>query len=173
MKQALILIPDKIQELIEIEKDKLFEAWAARDDGENFSISVGIKLGTDRHGKNVCDISLSFIKEKVKTTTSFTWDDHQLPLITKISEIDQRLKKDGLSMTVSSPGHKPVTLGGKTKGVTVEERDFVTNTIRTIRLGTGEIIEERSMTQEEIDSLPEDPNPFYNPKKEKSDETHS
>ncbi len=161
MKSALIQIPQKIGELIEIEKDKLFEAWAARDDGETFSISVGIKLGTDRHGKNVCDITLSFIKEKVKTATSFTWDDHQLPLLKKISDIDQKLTKGGVSMTVSSLGHKPVTLGIKTK----EEKDFVNNTFRIINLNTGEIIEERSMTQEEIDSLPEDNNQFYANKK--------
>ncbi len=76
---AIAKIPEEIENLIVNHKNDLQEAWANIGEGElviSFSAKVGIK-----NGKGVCEVGISFTKDKVKDSVSFNWDDHQLNLL--------------------------------------------------------------------------------------------
>ena len=88
--------------------DDLEEAWANCGE-EPLTISFSAKIGIQK-SKNVCEVSISFTKEKVKDSTTFFWDPNQGELFKTIEKMDTDLKKDGITMEISSGG-KSVTLG--------------------------------------------------------------
>ncbi len=76
---ALAKIPEEIENLIINHKNDLEDAWANIADGElviSFSAKVGIK-----NGKGVCEVGISFTKDKVRDSVNFNWDDKQLNLL--------------------------------------------------------------------------------------------
>ena len=79
MKAALIQIPKKIEELLDSNLEDLEEAWSICGD-ESLNISFLIKVGFDKHSKPICEVGISFVKEKIKDSRSFTWDNKQLLL---------------------------------------------------------------------------------------------
>jgi hypothetical protein len=79
LKSAIAKIPEKVTELLDLHARDLEEAWANVGD-EGLTISLSVKVGFDKAHKGVCDVNLSFTKEKVKDTASFSWDDRQLNL---------------------------------------------------------------------------------------------
>ena len=80
MKSAIAKIPDSVKTLLDLHAKDLEEAWANVDD-EKLTISISAKIGFDRSRKGTCDVTLSFVKEKVSDTDSFGWDDFQLNLL--------------------------------------------------------------------------------------------
>lgn len=109
IKGAIILIPSKINAMLHDYADDLEEAWANSAE-DPLTISFSAKIGVTK-GKNLCEVSISFTKEKVKDSVTFEWHANQGELFKTIERIDEGLKKDGISMTISSPGGEPVTLG--------------------------------------------------------------
>jgi hypothetical protein len=113
IKGALSVIPNKIQGMLKDYVEDLEQAWTNAGEEPltiSFSAKIGIQKGTS---KNICEVSISFTKEKVKDSKTFYWDPNQGELFKTIERIDDRLKKDGTSMTISSPGGESVTLGKK------------------------------------------------------------
>ena len=111
IKGATILIPSKIQAMLKDYAEDLEEAWA--NAGEDpLTISFSAKIGVTR-GKNLCGVSISFTKEKVKDSVTFEWRANQGELFKEIEKIDHRLKEDGVSMTISSPSlpGESITMG--------------------------------------------------------------
>lgn len=84
MRTALKQIPEKINELLESYQKDLEEAWLFCGD-EPLNISFSAKIGFDKHQKPTCEVGISFVKEKVKDSRIFSWDDKQLSLL-KIPE---------------------------------------------------------------------------------------
>jgi hypothetical protein len=113
MKQALILIPEKINGLLTDYADDLEEAWSHLGDNEALNINLSAKIGFDKHSKPACEVTISFIKEKIKGSVTFNWGDQQNNLFKVIKGVDDELKKDHTSMTISSSNGKSVTLGDK------------------------------------------------------------
>ena len=112
MKQALILIPEKINGLLNDYAKDLEEAWANVGDGESLNINLSAKVGFDKHQKPACEVTISFIKEKIKGSVIFNWGN-QDNLFKAVKRMDDLGKKDHTSMTLSSPDGKSVTLGDK------------------------------------------------------------
>lgn len=79
MKSALIKIPSEISKLIGNHQKDLEEAWANCGE-EPLSISFPVKIGFDKHSKPTCEIGINFVKEKVKDSITFHWDDKQIDL---------------------------------------------------------------------------------------------
>ena len=113
MQQALIQIPEKIQGLLNDYAKDLEEAWANVGEGEALNINLSAKIGFDKHSKPACEVTISFIKEKIKGSVIFNWGDQQNNLFKAIKGVDDELKKDHTSMTISSSDGKSVTLGDK------------------------------------------------------------
>ena len=108
IKGATILIPSKIQGMLKDYAEDLEQAWA--NSGEDpLTISFGAKIGVVK-GKNICEVSISFTKEKIKDTVTFEWSAQQGELFAHIEKMDADLKKDGITMEISSGGES-VTLG--------------------------------------------------------------
>jgi hypothetical protein len=110
IKGALSVIPIKIQGMLKDYVEDLEQAWTNAGEEPltiSFSAKIGIQKGTS---KNICEVSISFTKEKVKDSKTFYWDPNQGELFKTIEGIDSRLKKDGITMEISSEG-KSVTLG--------------------------------------------------------------
>ncbi len=113
MKAALILIPEKINGLLNDYAKDLEEAWSNLGENEALNINLSAKIGFDKTGKPACEVVISFIKEKIKGSVIFNWDDKQDNLFKVVKGMDDRLKKDHTSMTISSSDGKSVTLGDK------------------------------------------------------------
>lgn len=111
MKSALKQIPSKIEELIENHRKDLEEARANCGDSESLVISFPVKIGIDKNSKRVCDVGIQFIKERVKDSITFSWDDSQLSLLKNLRDVCP--KGEGESVTISTPGKEPIVL---TKG---------------------------------------------------------
>jgi hypothetical protein len=109
IKGATILIPSKIQAMLKDYADDLEQAWA--NAGEDpLTISFSAKIGVTK-GKNLCEVSISFTEKKVKDSMTFEWSANQGKLFKTIEGINEQLKKDWTSMTISAIGIEPVTLG--------------------------------------------------------------
>ncbi len=83
MKQALTLIPEKIVGLLNDYAKDLEEAWANVGAGEVLNINLSAKVGFDKHDKPSCEVTIAFIKEKIKGSVIFNWDDKQ-PVLFKM-----------------------------------------------------------------------------------------
>jgi hypothetical protein len=70
------LIPEKVRELLNEHKGEIEETWNRREDGEDLSISLSAKLAV-KEGNKICEVVMSFTKEKVKDKRSFAWDERQ------------------------------------------------------------------------------------------------
>ena len=112
MKAALVLIPEKINGLLTDYADDLEEAWLNLGENESLNINLSAKIGFDKHSKPACEVTISFIKEKIKGSVTFTWGNQE-NLFKVVKGIDDSLKKDHTSMTISSSSGKSVTLGDK------------------------------------------------------------
>jgi len=113
MKSALLLIPEKIGGLLNDYAKDLEEAWANVGDGEVLNINLSAKIGFDKVGKPACEVKIAFVKEKIEGSVKFNWEDKQAGLFKVVKGIDDKLKKDDLSMTISTNEGKSVTLGKK------------------------------------------------------------
>jgi len=78
-------IEEKIRTLFKEHKEEIEEVWTRRGEEEDLSINMGVKLGI-KEGKNFCVVGMSFVKEKVKDTISFPWDEKQENLFKKKEE---------------------------------------------------------------------------------------
>ncbi len=83
MKSAIAQIPNKIGDLLESHAVDLTEAWANVGEG-SLDLSFSAKIGMKR-GKNVCEVTISFSKEKVKDSVTFEWSDSQ-PHLFKVAK---------------------------------------------------------------------------------------
>lgn len=108
IKGALLLIPSKIQAMLKDYAEDLEQAWTLSGE-DPLNISFGAKIGISK-GKNICEVSISFTKDKVKDTSTFYWNPNQGELFKTIEKMDANLKKSGMTMEISSEG-KSVTLG--------------------------------------------------------------
>lgn len=108
IKGALMLIPNKIQGMLKDYSEDLEQAWVKAGE-EPLTISFSAKIGVAK-GKNICEVSISFTKEKIKDSVTFEWSALQGQLFNTIEKMDSKLKKDGMTMEISSGG-KSVTLG--------------------------------------------------------------
>jgi len=113
MKAALVLIPEKISGLLVDYAKDIEEAWANVGDGESLNINLSAKIGFDKHSKPVCEVTIAFIKEKIKGSVTFNWDDKQNNLFKAVKRMDDLGKRDHISMTLSSPDGGSVTFGDK------------------------------------------------------------
>ena len=113
MKAALIQIPEKINGLLNDYAKDLEEAWANLAENEALNVNLSAKIGFDKQGKPVCEITISFIKEKIKGSAIFNWDDKQIPLLKSIRDICP--SREGEKVTISSPGHESITLNSETR----------------------------------------------------------
>ncbi len=111
MKAALVLIPEKINGLLNDYVNDLEEAWSHLGESEFLNINLSAKIGFDKHSKPACEVTIAFIKEKIKGSVTFNWDDRQDNLFKTIKGIDDRLNKEGNSMTITGNSGKSVTLG--------------------------------------------------------------
>ena len=66
-----------------------------------------------QQSKPACEVTIAFIKEKIKGSVVFNWNDKQDGLFKLVKGIDDGLKKDHTSMTISSPDGKSITFGDK------------------------------------------------------------
>ena len=112
MKAALDKIPEKIKELVTRNVDDLVEAWA-NCGGDPLTISFSAKIGFKKE-KPICEVGISFVKEKITDSVIFEWENRQLDL--KLKEAVDALRPDGKdgmeSVTISSGGYS-VTLEAK------------------------------------------------------------
>lgn len=109
MKAALEKIPEKIKELIVRNVDDLVEAWA-NCGGDPLTISFSAKIGFKKE-KPICEVGISFVKEKIVDSVTFEWDNRQLDL--KLKEAVDGLRpdgKDGIESVTISSGERSVTL---------------------------------------------------------------
>ena len=83
MKAALVLIPEKINGLLVDYADDLEEAWSHVGENEALNVNLSAKIGFDKHNKPACEVTISFIKEKIKGSIIFNWDNHQSSLFKK------------------------------------------------------------------------------------------
>jgi len=113
MKAALVLIPEKINGLLNDYAKDLEEAWAKVGENEALNINLSAKIGFDKHNKPACEVQISFIKEKIKGSVTFNWDNKQNNLFKAVKKMDDSVKKDHVSMTISSPDGRSVTFGDK------------------------------------------------------------
>jgi hypothetical protein len=95
LKEALVQIPSKIQKLIEGHKGDIEQAFSLLSDEEVLTVLFSVKISIQK-GKKICKVGISFTKENVKDSLIFYWDD--APLFKAMTKIDEKLKKDGLSM---------------------------------------------------------------------------
>jgi hypothetical protein len=108
IKGALVIIPSKINVMLKDYAEDLEQAWTNAGE-EPLTISFSAKIGVAK-GKCICEVSISFTKEKIKDTVTFEWNPLQGQLFDTIEKMDTDLKKDGTTMEISSGG-KSVTLG--------------------------------------------------------------
>ncbi len=94
IKGALSLIPSSIQTMLKNYVDDLEEAWTNCGE-EPLTISFSAKIGIQK-GKNICEVGISFTKEKVKDTATFYWNPNQGELFKEFIEkqMNNDLKKD-------------------------------------------------------------------------------
>jgi hypothetical protein len=122
IKGALSIIPNKIQGMLKYYTEDLEQAWA--NAGEDpLTISFGAKIGVVK-GKNICEVSISFTKEKIKDSVTFEWSALQGKLFDQIEKMDTDLKKDGMTMEISSGG-KAVTLGKESDLPDTDEKGYM------------------------------------------------
>ena len=90
MKSALLGIPERIEALLKDYVDDLEQAWT-RCGEEPLTISFSAKIGVAK-GKNICEVSIGFIKEKIKDSQIFEWSDIQGKLFESIKKTDKKLE---------------------------------------------------------------------------------
>jgi hypothetical protein len=111
LKSALTQIPKVIEGMLRDYKDDLEQAWANLQENESLNIGLSAKVGFDKKGIPACEVGISFVKEKVKDSVTFNWDDKQENLFKMVKGIDDHLKKDHTSMTIKGDDGTSVTLG--------------------------------------------------------------
>ena len=111
MKSALVIIPEKISGLLNDYAKDLEEAWANLGENDSLNINLSAKVGFDKHNKPACEVTISFVKEKIKGSVTFNWNDNQQALFKVVKNMDDKLKKDDMSMTIKTNDGKSVTLG--------------------------------------------------------------
>ncbi len=85
LKTALDVLPEKIEGLIKDYLKDLDDAWLKREEKESLAVTFVAKFGVDK-GNNVCEVSMSFMKEKIHDKTKFIFDDKQPSLPFKKKE---------------------------------------------------------------------------------------
>ena len=80
LRSAVNKIPEKISDLLLTHTTDLEEAWSNIGDGEALTVSFSAKIGFDKQGKPACEVGIAFIKERVKDSVIFNWDDKNLNL---------------------------------------------------------------------------------------------
>ena len=79
LESVLDQIPEKVKGLIQDYKDDIIQAWSRKEDGEDLSIGLSAKIFV-KNNQNRCEVCISFVKDKIKDSASFTWDDKQTEL---------------------------------------------------------------------------------------------
>ncbi len=90
LESVLDQIPEKVKGLIQDymdlcehdnseRKDDIIQAWSRKEDGEDLSIGLSAKIFV-KNNQNRCEVCISFVKDKIKDSASFTWDDKQTEL---------------------------------------------------------------------------------------------
>jgi len=121
LKSAVHKIPEKISGLLLTHTKDLEEAWSNIGDGEALNVSFSAKIGFDKQGKPACEVGIAFIKERVKDSVIFNWDDKQLSLLKPLRDLCPDGKE--LSSVTISSGRESVTLTPETR----EKLDKVIN----------------------------------------------
>lgn len=93
MKSAIDKIPDKISGLLLTHTKDLEEAWANIGDNEALNVSFSAKIGFDKQGKPACEVGIAFIKERVKDSVIFNWDDKQASLFALKKGLTEEIRK--------------------------------------------------------------------------------
>lgn len=84
-------IEERIRELLNKHQEEIDQIWKERGEEEDLTISMSVKLGM-KEGQKICDVGISFIKEKVKEKRSFPWDEKQENLFDKKGKEDKETK---------------------------------------------------------------------------------
>jgi hypothetical protein len=95
LKSAVNKIPEKISELLTIHTKDLEEAWANIESGDALNISFSAKIGFDKQSKPCCEVGIAFIKERVKDSRIFNWDDKQPNLFELKKGSTKKIQKAG------------------------------------------------------------------------------
>lgn len=75
LKNALLKIPGRIEGLLADYAEDLEQAWTMCGE-EPLTISFSAKIGIAK-GKNVCEVGISFTKDKIKDSQTFEWSNVQ------------------------------------------------------------------------------------------------
>lgn len=79
LETVLDQIPEKVKGLIQDHKDDIIQAWSHNKDWMGFNVDFFVRIFVENN-QNKCDVCISFVKEKIKDSASFTWDDKQTEL---------------------------------------------------------------------------------------------
>ena len=71
LESVLDQIPEKVKGLIQDYKDDIIQAWSRKEDGEDLSIGLSAKIFV-KNNQNRCEVCISFVKDKIKDSASFT-----------------------------------------------------------------------------------------------------
>ncbi len=75
-------IESRIHELLGDHAQEINDIWKDRGEEEDLTISMSIRLRM-KEGQKLCDVGISYVKEKVRESKSFPWDDKQTNLFEK------------------------------------------------------------------------------------------
>lgn len=87
-------IEEKIRALFKEHKEEIEEVWTKKGEEEDLTINMGVKLGI-KEGNNYCVVGMSFVKEKVKDTISFPWNEKQENLFKGKEKEDPKANEKG------------------------------------------------------------------------------
>ncbi len=77
MKEVLDQIPSKIEKLINGHRVDIEQAFSYLPDEEALTLSFSAKIAIVK-GKKICEVGVSFVKDRVKDSLQFSWDDAPL-----------------------------------------------------------------------------------------------
>ncbi len=86
-------IEARIHELLGDHAQEINDIWKERGEEEDVTISMSVKLRM-KEGQKLCDVGISYVKEKVRESKSFPWDDKQTNLFEKGKGKDKEKEKD-------------------------------------------------------------------------------
>ncbi len=75
-------IESRIHELLGEHTQTINDLWKEKGEEEDISISLSVKLRI-KEGQKLCDVGISYIKEKIRESKSFPWDEKQTNLFDK------------------------------------------------------------------------------------------
>lgn len=124
---ALLGIQEKIGKLIGGHQKEIEEAFAILPDDDPLTINFSAKIAIVK-GKKICEVGISFVKEKIKDSCQFSWEGTPLFDAARKEEGLKKIAKelhDGIKKGLR-PGES-VTIDAGGKSVTIKGEPTVEN----------------------------------------------